>query len=110
MHYLADPNHPDAAVIRRLLPEGLYGALVPFEIKDATKEDVFRFMDKLKLVVRGTSLGDVHSLLLYPAIASHREIAPKQRQRMGIGDGLVRLCAGIEAVEDIIADLDQALA
>ncbi len=109
IHYLADPNHPDAAVIRRLLPEGLYGALVPFEIKDAAKEDVFRFMDKLKLVVRGTSLGDVHSLLLYPAIASHREIAPKQRQRMGISDGLVRLCAGIEAVDDIIADLDQAL-
>ena len=110
VHYLADPSHPDAAVIRRLLPEGLYGALVPFEIKDATKEDVFRFMDKLKLVVRGTSLGDVHSLLLYPAIASHREIAPKRRQRMGISDGLVRLCAGIEAVDDIIADLDQALA
>ena len=109
VHYLADPNHPDAAVIRRLLPEGLHGALVPFEIKDATKEDVFRFMDKLKLVVRGTSLGDVHSLLLYPAIASHREIAPKQRQRMGISDGLVRFCAGIEAVDDIIADLDQAL-
>jgi cystathionine gamma-synthase/methionine-gamma-lyase len=109
VHYLADPNHPDAAVIRRLLPEGLYGALVPFEIKDATKDDVFRFMDKLNLVVRGTSLGDVHSLLLYPAIASHREIAPKQRQRMGISDGLVRLCAGIEAVDDIIADLDQAL-
>jgi len=109
VHYLADPSHPDAAVIRRLLPEGLYGALVPFEIKGAAKEDVFRFMDKLKLVVRGTSLGDVHSLLLYPAIASHREIAPKQRQRMGISDGLVRLCAGIEAVDDIIADLDQAL-
>jgi cystathionine beta-lyase/cystathionine gamma-synthase len=109
VHYLADPSHPDAAVIRKLLPEGLYGALVPFEIKDATKEDVFRFMDKLNLVVRGTSLGDVHSLLLYPAIASHREIAPKQRQRMGISDGLVRLCAGIEAVDDIIADLDQAL-
>jgi cystathionine gamma-synthase/methionine-gamma-lyase len=109
VHYPADPNHPDAAVIRRLLPEGLYGALVPFEIKDATKEDVFRFMDKLELVVRGTTLADVHTLLLYPAIASHREIAPKQRQRMGISDGLVRLCAGIEAVEDIIADLDQAL-
>ena len=109
VHYLADPNHPDAAVIRRLLPEGLYGALVPFEIKDAAKEDVFRFMDKLKLVVRGTSLADVHSLMLYPAIASHREISPKQRERMGISDGLVRLCAGIEAVEDIIADLDQAL-
>jgi cystathionine gamma-synthase/methionine-gamma-lyase len=110
VHYLADPGHPDAAVIRRLLPEGLYGAIVAFELKGASKQDVFRFMDRLKLVVRGTSLGDVHSLLLYPAIASHREIAPKQRERMGITDGLVRLCAGIEAVEDILADLEQALA
>jgi hypothetical protein len=108
VHYLADPNHPDAAVIRRLLPEGSTARWSRSKSRTPTKEDVFRFMDKLKLVVRGTSLGDVHSLLLYPAIASHREIAPKQRQRMGIGDGLVRLCAGIEAVEDIIADLDQA--
>jgi cystathionine beta-lyase/cystathionine gamma-synthase len=109
VHYLADPAHPDAAVIHRLLAEGLYGALVALELKDASKQDVFRFMDRLQLIVRGTSLGDVHSLLLYPAIASHREIAPKQRERMGITDGLVRLCAGIEAVEDILADLEQAL-
>lgn len=109
VHYLADPAHPDAAVIRRLLPEGLCGAIVAFELKGAGKPEVFQFMDRLKLVVRGTSLGDVHSLVLYPAMASHREIAPKQRERMGITDGLVRLCAGIEAVEDIIADLDQAL-
>ncbi|HTR35573.1 MAG TPA: PLP-dependent aspartate aminotransferase family protein [Bryobacteraceae bacterium] len=109
VYYLADPKHPDAAVIRRLLPEGLYGALVSFELKDAGKEDVLHFMDRLKLIVRGTSLGDVHSLMLYPAIASHRDISPKQRERMGIRDSLVRLCAGIEAVDDIIADLDQAL-
>jgi cystathionine beta-lyase/cystathionine gamma-synthase len=109
VHYLADPNHPDAAVIRRLLPDGLYGAIVTFELKDGTKEDVFRFMDRLKLVVRATSLGDVHSTVLYPVIASHRDIAPKQRERMGIHDGLVRLCVGIEAVEDIIADLEQAI-
>lgn len=109
VHYLADPEHPDAATVRRLLPQGLYGAIVSFEIRDARREDVFRFMDRLKLVVRGTSLGDVHSLILYPVIASHRDVAPKQRERMGIHDGLVRLCAGIEAVDDIIADLDQAL-
>ena len=110
VHYLADPAHPDAAVIRRLLPTGLHGAIVSFELKDAGRKEVFRFMDRLNLVVRGTSLGDVHSLMLYPAIASHRDIAPKQRERLGIHDGLVRLCAGIEAVEDIIADLEQALA
>lgn len=109
VHYLADPAHPDADAIRRLLPPGQYGAIVSFELKDATRQDVFRFMDSLKLVVRGTSLGDVHSLVLYPVIASHRDIAPKQRERMGIHDGLVRLCVGIEAVDDIIADLDQAL-
>ena len=109
VHYLADPAHPDAAVIRRLLPEGLYGAIVTFELKDAGKQEMFRFMDRLKLVVRATSLGDVHSLVLYPVIASHRDVAPKQRERMGIHDGLVRLCVGIEAVDDIIADLEQAL-
>lgn len=109
VHYLADPNHPDAAVIRRLLPNGLYGAIVTFELKDARKEDVLAFMDRLKLVVCATSLGDVHSLLLYPAISSHRDIAPKQRERMGIHDGLVRFCAGIEALDDIIGDIDQAL-
>lgn len=109
VHYLADASHPDAAVIRRLLPDGLYGAIVTFELKDAGKEEVFHFMDRLKLIVRATSLGDVHSLVLYPTIASHRDLAPKQRERMGIHDGLVRLCVGIEAVDDIIADLEQAL-
>ena len=109
VHYLADPAHPDAAAIARLLPQGLYGALVTFEIKDATRQDAFDFLDRLKLVVMATSLGDVHSLILYPVIASHRDIAPKQRERMGIHDGLLRLCAGIEAVDDIVADLDQAL-
>lgn len=110
VHYLADPAHPDAAVIRRLLSEGLYGAIVTFELKDGTKQDVFRFMDRLNVVVRATSLGDVHSTVLYPVIASHRDIAPKQRERMGIHDGLVRLCVGIEAIDDILADLEQALA
>ena len=109
VHYLANPDHPDVATIRRLLPNGPYGAIVTFEIADGQKDDVFRFMDGLKLVVRGTSLGDVHSLVLYPTIASHRNISPKQRERLGIHDGVVRLCAGIEAVEDLIADLDQAL-
>jgi cystathionine beta-lyase/cystathionine gamma-synthase len=102
-------DHPDAATIARLFPQRLYGAMVSFELKDAGREEVFRFMDALKLVVRATSLGDVHSMMLYPVMSSHRDIAPKQRERMGIRDNLVRLSAGIEAVEDIIADLEQAL-
>jgi cystathionine gamma-synthase len=60
-------------------------------------------------VVRATSLGDVHSMILYPAMASHRDLSPKHRERLGIRDNLVRLSIGIEAHEDIVADLEQAL-
>jgi cystathionine gamma-synthase len=109
VHYPGDPAHPDAATIRRLFPEGLHGGMVSFEIKEAGREQIFTFMDALKLVVRATSLGDVHSMILYPPMSSHREISPKQRERMGIREDLVRLSVGIEAVEDIIEDLQQAL-
>jgi cystathionine gamma-synthase/methionine-gamma-lyase len=104
-----DPRHPDAESITRLFPANRYGGLVSFELKGAGRAEVFRFMEKLKMVVRATSLADVHSLILYPAMASHRDLSPKHRERLGIRDNLVRLSAGIEAVEDIIADLDQAL-
>lgn len=110
VYFPADPAHPDAAAIQRLFPAGLYGAMVSFEIRDAAREEIFGFMDRLKMIVRATSLGDVHSMMLYPVMSSHREISPKHRQRMGIRDNLVRLSVGIEAAEDIIADLEQALA
>src|ERR1022692_1181679 len=96
--------------VRRLCPPNLYGAMVSFEIKEAGREEIFRFMDALKMVVRATSLGDVHSMMLYPVMSSHRELSPKHRERMGIRDNLVRLSVGIEAPEDILADLEQALA
>jgi cystathionine gamma-synthase/methionine-gamma-lyase len=109
VHFPADPAHPDAAAIRRMLPDGLFGAIVTFELKGAGRDNVFRFMNALQLVVPATSLGDVHSMMLYPAMSSHRELSPKHRERMGISDGMVRLSVGIESVEDIIADLEQAL-
>jgi cystathionine gamma-synthase/methionine-gamma-lyase len=83
--------------------------MISFELKDAAQPEVFRFMDRLKLVVRATSLGDVHTMLLYPAMSSHRDVSPKQRQRMGIKDNLLRLSVGIENTEDILADLAQAM-
>ncbi|MGE5489055.1 MAG: trans-sulfuration enzyme family protein [bacterium] len=104
-----DPAHPDAATIRRLFPAGLFGAIVSFELRNADRAAVLGFMDRLKLVVPATSLGDVHSMLLYPLMASHRDIAPEQREQMGIRENLVRLSVGIESPGDIIADLEQAL-
>ena len=85
------------------------GGVVSFEIADATPSDVFRFLQSLRLCLPATTLGDVYSLVLYPAISSHRALTPEQRAEIGIGDGLVRLSVGIEDVADITADLDQAL-
>jgi cystathionine beta-lyase/cystathionine gamma-synthase len=108
VYFSGDPAHPDAATVTRLFPKNLYGAVVSFELKDGGRSEVFRFMEGLKMIVRGTSLGDVQTMMLYPAISSHRDLAPKQRLRLGIRDNLVRLSAGIEAPEDIISDLEQA--
>jgi cystathionine beta-lyase/cystathionine gamma-synthase len=109
VHFPGDAQHPDAATVARLLPKGQAGAMVAFELKGAGKKEVFAFMEKLKMIVCATSLGDVHTMVLYPAMASHRDLSPKHRARLGIGDNLVRLSVGIEAVEDILEDLDHAL-
>jgi len=90
--------------------DDLRGAMLSFDIAGGDAATVARFFDALEIVVPATTLGDVFSLTLYPAQTSHRAIPPEARQAIGIGDGLVRLSAGIEAADDIIADLDQALA
>jgi cystathionine beta-lyase/cystathionine gamma-synthase len=99
-------QHPLAG---RLFGGRGYGGVLSFEIGGADKAAVFRFMEALTVCLPATSLGDVYSLVLHPATASHRTLTAEQRQRVGISDGLVRLSAGIEAPEDIIADLEQAL-
>ena len=86
------------------------GALVSIELSDNTREAAFRFMDALKMCVRSSSLGDVFTSVLHPATASHRDFLPSRRQELGIVDGLVRISVGIESVDDIIADIEQALA
>lgn len=110
VYFTGDPAHPDSSAIARLFPKNQTGAMVSFELKGAGRQEVFRFMDALKMIVRGTSLGDVQTLASYPAISSHRELTPKHRERLGIRDSLVRLSIGIEAIDDLIADLEQALA
>jgi cystathionine gamma-synthase/methionine-gamma-lyase len=101
--------HPQHALAARLLERGAFGAMISFDLRDGRQETVFRFMEALKLVLPATTLGDVYSLVLYPAGSSHRALDAEARRRVGIGDGLVRLSVGIEDPADIIADLDQAL-
>lgn len=107
VHYpgLADLG-PAAAIFER----PAHGGMVSFDLRGAGREEVFRFMAALDLCMPATTLGDVYSLVLYPAMSSHRALTPEQRTEVGIGDGLVRLSVGIEDVDDITADLGAAIA
>ena len=110
VYYPGLPSHPQHQLAKTLFGGHGFGGMVSFEIDGAGRREVFRFFDALELCVPGTTLGDVHSLLLYPAHASHRTLSPEERALVGIGAGLVRMSVGIEAVEDLLADLEQALA
>jgi cystathionine gamma-synthase/methionine-gamma-lyase len=85
------------------------GGMLSFEVDGFGEEQVFRFLETIKVIEPGTTLGDVSSLALYPAKSSQRGLTPEQRQEWGINDNLIRLSVGIEDANDIIADLDQAL-
>lgn len=110
---VAKVNYPGLANLGRaeaIFNDSRRGAMISFDIAGAGKDEVFRFLESLRLVMPATTLGDVYSLTLYPAISSHRALSSEQRAGIGIGDGLVRISIGIEDADDIIADLDQALA
>jgi cystathionine gamma-synthase/methionine-gamma-lyase len=110
VNYPGLAQHPQHSLAESLFGGLGYGAMLSFELRDQPREAVFRFMQRLKLIQPATTLGDVYSLVLYPAMSSHRALGPKLRAQLGIGENLVRMSVGIEAVDDIIADLEQALA
>ncbi len=110
VYYPSLPTHPQFTLCRQLFATNMCGGVVSFELDTDDQVQVFRFMDALQLIRTGTSLGDVTSLMLYPAHSSHRSLSEAEKQRLGIEPGLVRLSAGIEDACDIIADLAQALA
>jgi len=103
------PSHPQHDLAKRLFGGRGYGGMVSFDLARADQRQVFRFFESLRLCLPATTLGDVCTLVLYPAHSSHRALSPEERARIGIGDGLVRLSVGVEAVEDILSDLEQAL-
>lgn len=109
VRYPGLPSHPQHELAKRQF-DGLFGAVVTFDLKDATKAAAFRFLDALELAASATTLGDLFTEVLYPAISSHRRVEPAERARMGITEGTLRISVGIEDPEDILADLDAALA
>ncbi len=109
VHYPGLVSHPQHDLASRLLRQGQYGGLLAFELKEQAREGAYRFMDKLQLCLPATTLGDAYSEVSYPPLSSHRNLTANERQQLGITDGCIRFSVGIEDVEDIVRDLDQAL-
>ncbi len=110
VNYPGLPTHPQHKLARRLFGGQGFGGVLSFEIAGADRATVFRFMEALELCLPATTLGDIYTLVLHPATSSHRSLSAEERARVGIGEGLVRLSAGVEDAADLIADLEQALA
>jgi cystathionine beta-lyase/cystathionine gamma-synthase len=84
-----------------------FGGILSFELGSLEKAGAF--LKRLRLCALAESLGGVETIITHPATMTHAAIPADQRQRIGVTDGLVRISAGIEDVEDIIADIDAAL-
>jgi cystathionine gamma-synthase len=107
VHYPFLKSHPDYAIAREQMSGG--GGMVTFEV-EGTGDDARRVSEAMHLFTLATSLGGVESLVSIPVLTSHAMISPEQRAEMGVTEQMVRLSVGIEAIEDLIADLEHALA
>ncbi len=106
VNYPGLESHPGHSRAARLF-DG-FGGMLSFELAGGV-EAAERFLGRLKIPIVAPSLGGVESLITRPATTSHSGMEPEERRRAGIADGLIRLSVGIEAVEDLIADFEQAL-
>ena len=98
---------PSPSLFRRQMKHG--GALLSFELAGG-EAAACRFLDRLGLILHAVSLGGMESLATRPAMSSHRGMTSEARHKAGVSDSLIRLSVGVEAIEDLFADLQQALA
>ena len=106
IYYPGSPSHKQHELARR--QQKGFGSMVSFEV--GSLDNARAVLESVKLCTLAESLGGVETLICHPATMTHASVAPEVRARLGITDGLVRISVGIEDTEDIIADLDQALA
>ncbi len=105
--YPGREDHPQRALAKRQMTGG--STLVSFEFAGG-KEAAFRFLNGLAIIRLSNNLGDAKSLITHPATTTHQRLKPEVRAELGISDGLVRLSVGLEAPEDLIADIDHGIA
>jgi methionine-gamma-lyase len=108
VYYPGLPTDPGHAIAAKQMQRG-FGAILAFEVRGG-REVGARAYDRVQLIERAVSLGDVRSLLTHAASTTHASLSPAERAAGGVGEGLMRLSVGIEDLEDLWADLEQALA
>ncbi|HWU34664.1 MAG TPA: aminotransferase class I/II-fold pyridoxal phosphate-dependent enzyme [Methylovorus sp.] len=107
VNYAGLPDHPDRALVDKYL-SGRASGILSFGVEHG-REGGTRFIDALKLFTRLVNIGDAKSLACHPATTTHRQLSPEELKKAGVSEDLVRLSVGIEHVDDLIADLEQAL-
>ncbi|MBP6999799.1 MAG: bifunctional O-acetylhomoserine aminocarboxypropyltransferase/cysteine synthase [Tepidiphilus sp.] len=108
VNYAGLPDHPDHALVQKYLG-GRASGILTFGVKGG-REAGARFQDALKLVTRLVNIGDAKTLACHPASTTHRQLSKEELEKAGVSEDMIRLSVGIEHVDDLIADLDQALA
>jgi cystathionine gamma-synthase len=107
VYYPGLPGHPQHALAKR--QQDGFGGMLSFELKNGTPERVNHVLRTLRWFTLAESLGGVESLVAHPASMTHASMTPEARKRAGITDSVIRLSIGIEAPEDLLADLGEAL-
>lgn len=115
VRYAGLPDSPDYPLVQQYMDGGKASSILSFGIRSGSgasggREAGARFIDALKLAVRLVNIGDAKTLACHPATTTHRQLSAAELESAGVSEDLVRLSIGIEHVDDIIADLDQALA
>lgn len=105
VHYVGLPSHPDYKISKKQASG--YGAMISFEVD--TVQTAHRILKKVRLIMFAESLGGVETLITYPMLQTHADVPRKEREARGINEKLLRISVGIENIEDIIADLKQAM-
>ncbi len=106
VHYTGLPDHPDYAVCAKQMRHA--GPMMSIELKGGLQAGK-KFIDRLQMCTRAVSLGTADTLISHPASMSHFGVPKEEREKFGITDGLIRMSIGIENIQDILADMEQAL-
>ncbi|KAA0890638.1 bifunctional O-acetylhomoserine aminocarboxypropyltransferase/cysteine synthase [Pusillimonas sp. ANT_WB101] len=107
VQYAGLADHPEHALAQKYFG-GKPASILSFGIKGGSKAGA-RFIDALQLILRLVNIGDAKSLACHPASTTHRQLSPEELEAAGVGEDLIRLSVGIEHIDDILADIEQAL-